>query len=144
MGHWSLIVPFNIHQALPATPFVPGSRPEELGGILALPGMAQCSPIPQKQTQELVSRRPWWLRWSITCWQHRRHGFYPRHGKIPWRRKWLPTPVENPMDRGAWWGLWSTGSKTDGHGWRTKHTDTIHVDGYVCKIFFKKWTTRKI
>ena len=26
--------------------------------------------------------------------------------KIPWRRKWQPTPVflhENPMDRGAWW-----------------------------------------
>ena len=26
--------------------------------------------------------------------------------KIPWRRKWLPTPVflpENPMHRGAWW-----------------------------------------
>jgi len=26
-------------------------------------------------------------------------------GKIPWRRKWQPTPVflpGNPMDRGAW------------------------------------------
>jgi len=25
-------------------------------------------------------------------------------GKIPWRRKWQPTPVflENPMDGGAW------------------------------------------
>ena len=26
-------------------------------------------------------------------------------GKIPWRRKWLPTPIfllENSMDRGAW------------------------------------------
>ena len=25
-------------------------------------------------------------------------------GKIPWRRKWQPTPVflENPMERGAW------------------------------------------
>jgi len=26
--------------------------------------------------------------------------------KIPWRRKWQPTPVfllGNPMDRGAWW-----------------------------------------
>ena len=28
-------------------------------------------------------------------------------GKIPWRRKWQPTQyycLENPMDRGAWWG----------------------------------------
>ena len=31
-------------------------------------------------------------------------GFVP-FGKIPWRRKWQPTPVfclENSMDRGAW------------------------------------------
>ena len=29
-----------------------------------------------------------------------------RFRKIPWRRKWHPTPVfslGNPMDRGAWW-----------------------------------------
>ena len=32
--------------------------------------------------------------------------FIPRVGKIPWRRKWQPTPVSSlgdPMDRGAWW-----------------------------------------
>ena len=36
----------------------------------------------------------------------RRCGFNPWVGKIPWRRKWQPTPqscLENPMDRGAWW-----------------------------------------
>ena len=35
-----------------------------------------------------------------------RCGFNPWVGKIPWRRKWQPTPqscLENPMDRGAWW-----------------------------------------
>jgi len=29
-------------------------------------------------------------------------------GKIPWRRKWQPTPVflpVKPMDRGAWWAI---------------------------------------
>ena len=34
------------------------------------------------------------------------NGFNPWVGKIPWRRKWQPTPVfllENPMDREAWW-----------------------------------------
>ena len=39
-----------------------------------------------------------------TC-QCRRHRFDPWVGKIPWRRKWQPTPVflpGNPMDRGAW------------------------------------------
>ena len=33
-------------------------------------------------------------------------GFDPWLGKIPWRRKWPPTPIfllENSMDRGAWW-----------------------------------------
>ena len=35
-------------------------------------------------------------------------GFGPWVRKVPWRRKWQPTPIphsflENPMDRGAWW-----------------------------------------
>ena len=34
----------------------------------------------------------------------KRCGFNPWAGKIPWSRKWQPTPcLENPMDRGAWW-----------------------------------------
>ena len=36
----------------------------------------------------------------------RRQGFDPWVRKIPWRRKWQPTPVFLPgksMDRGAWW-----------------------------------------
>ena len=35
----------------------------------------------------------------------KRHGFDPWVEKIPWRRKWQPTPVflpGNSMDRGAW------------------------------------------
>ena len=42
---------------------------------------------------------------ACLCRSHRRHEFDPRVRKIPWRRKWQPTPVfclENPMDRGAW------------------------------------------
>ena len=37
--------------------------------------------------------------------QCRRQRFNPSIGKIPWRRKWQPTPVflGKPMDRGAWW-----------------------------------------
>ena len=41
------------------------------------------------------------------CRRHKRHRFSPWIGKIPWSRKWQPTPVlsclQNPMDRGAWW-----------------------------------------
>ena len=37
---------------------------------------------------------------------HKGLGFDSCVGKIPWRRKWQPTPVflpEDPVDRGAWW-----------------------------------------
>ena len=37
--------------------------------------------------------------------RYKRHGFDPWVGKMPWRRKWQPTPVVlpgNPIDRGAW------------------------------------------
>ena len=41
------------------------------------------------------------------CLQFGRPGFDLCVGKIPWRRKWQPTPyscLENPMDEGAWKG----------------------------------------
>ena len=43
---------------------------------------------------------------TCQCRRHRRCRFDPWVRKIPWRRKWQPTPVsclEDPMDRGAWW-----------------------------------------
>ena len=51
---------------------------------------------------------PWWLSGKKICLQCRRCGFDPWVGKIPWKRKWLPTPVfllkelygmENPIDK---------------------------------------------
>ena len=41
----------------------------------------------------------WLPRWrgskdsTCQCKRHRRHKFYPWIRKIPWRRKWQPTPV---------------------------------------------------
>ena len=49
---------------------------------------------------------PWWLSGKESSCQYRRHSFDPWVEKIPWRRKWQPTPVFLPgnlMDRGAWW-----------------------------------------
>ena len=49
---------------------------------------------------------PWWFKQWRICMQRRRPGFNPWVRKIPWRRKWQPTPVLLPgefMDRGAWW-----------------------------------------
>ena len=39
---------------------------------------------------------PWWLRQYSICLQWGRPGFNPWVGKIPWRRKWHPTPVLLP------------------------------------------------
>ena len=39
---------------------------------------------------------PWWLRWQSICLQCQKPGFDPWVGKIPWRRKWQPTPVFLP------------------------------------------------
>ena len=39
---------------------------------------------------------PWWLNGKESTYQCRRHGFDPWVGKIPWRRRWQPTPVFLP------------------------------------------------
>ena len=39
---------------------------------------------------------PWWLRGKESACQCRRHKFNPWVRKIPWRRKWQPTPVFLP------------------------------------------------
>ena len=42
---------------------------------------------------------PWWLSGkgsTCQCRRHRRLGFNPWVGKIPWRRKWQPTPAFLP------------------------------------------------
>ena len=54
---------------------------------------------------------------SVVMSQCRRCGFDPWVRKIPWRRKWQPTPVflsENPMDRGCWWTVVHVGHKRVG------------------------------
>ena len=39
---------------------------------------------------------PWWLRRLSVCLQCGRPGFNPWVRKIPWRKKWQPTPVLLP------------------------------------------------
>ena len=49
---------------------------------------------------------PRWHNGKEFACQCRRLGFNLWSEKMPWRRKWQPTPVfclGNPMDRGAWW-----------------------------------------
>ena len=49
---------------------------------------------------------PLWLRGQKICPQFRRPEFDTWAGKIPWRRKWQPTPAflpGNPIERVAQW-----------------------------------------
>ena len=56
-------------------------------------------------------RLPWWLSGKESACQCRKHRFNPWIGKIPWRRKWQPTPVSLPE---TFHGLRSLGATVDG------------------------------
>ena len=45
-----------------------------------------------------VWKFPWSLSGRESACQCRRHRFNPRVRKIPWRRKWKPTPVFLPTE----------------------------------------------
>ena len=71
---------------------------------------------------------------ACQCRRHRRHGFKPWVGKVPWRRKWQPTPVFLP---GKFQGQRSIGRLQSirlqriGHNLMTKHTTYTYT-----KIFY--------
>ena len=53
-------------------------------------------------------RLPRWLsgkEFTCQCRRHRRQGFDPSVGKIPWRRKWQPTSVFLPGESHGWKSL---------------------------------------
>ena len=65
---------------------------------------------------------PWWLSGKEPAWQCR---FDPWVGKIPWRRKWLPTPVFLPGKSHGQRGLGgpqSMGSRRVRHDLGTKQS----------------------
>ena len=67
---------------------------------------------------------PWWLSGKEHACQCRRHRFNSWVGKVPWRRKWQPTPVfflENPMDRGAWGATVHGVAESDAE-WANEHS----------------------
>ena len=63
------------------------------------------SQLQRNSISYMALQSPWWLHGEEFTCQCRRCRFNPWFRKIPWRRKWQPTPVSclgNPMDRGAW------------------------------------------
>ena len=84
---------------------------------------------------------PWWLSGKESTCQWRRHRFDPWVEKIPWRKKWQPTPVFLPgksygqVDRGIWqrlagYGLW--GHKRVGHDSATKRQQQWRQEWAIC------------
>ena len=47
----------------------------------------------------------WWLSGKASTRNCRRRGFHSWVRKIPWRRKWQPTPVFLPVKSQGQWGL---------------------------------------
>ena len=62
-------------------------------GLALFKDCAYNSPTPHCNN---ALRLPWWLSGKESACQCRRCGFNPWVGKMPWRRKWLPTPVFLP------------------------------------------------
>ena len=66
---------------------------------------------------------PWWLRRQSVFLQCGIPGFDPWVEKMPWRRKWQPTPVfltGNPMNEGGWWAH----KEVTKSPWGRKESDT--------------------
>ena len=83
-GHWINNFP-HPHPLPPSLPRGPGHVTREGGGLVGVwPSWRGCYGL------------PWWLRGKESACQCRRRGFDPWVRKIPWRRKWQPTPVFLP------------------------------------------------
>ena len=74
---------------------------------------------------------PWLSRWRSRVWC-RRHRFNPWVGKIPWRRKWLPTPVflpEKSHGQGSLEGYSLKGHKESNMAeWLSMHAQTVYQE----------------
>ena len=76
---------------------------------------------------------PWWLSDKESTWKyrrHRRHIFDPWIRKIPWSRKWQPTPVFSPGEFHGYRSLtdyspW--GPKSAGHNWVHTHFHLLQL-----------------
>ena len=84
-------------------------------------------------SQKYKNRASWWLSGKESACQCRRHGFNPWIGKIPWRRKWQPTPVFLPGEsRGQRSLVGSTGLQGVRHSLASKQQqrrDRTLLDG---------------
>ena len=79
---------------------------------------------------------PWWLSGKEPTYQCRRLGFDPWVGKIPWRKKWQPTPVFLPGKSHGQRSLarYSPWSRRAGHDIVTKQTTVRASVTLICQF----------
>ena len=82
---------------------------------------------------------PWWLSGKESACQCGKCRFDPWVLKIPWRRKWQPTPVFLPgiFHGQRNYGLQSMGLQRGWHDWVTKYTHAYLLEEWP--ICFQKW-----
>ena len=73
---------------------------------------------------------------KIFCFQCGRPGFDPWVGKIPWRRKWQPTPVFLPGESHGWSSL------VDPSPWCRKESDMTERLHYLFTVFVMAFLPR--
>jgi len=84
---------------------------------------------------------PKWLRGKESvcqCRRHKRHGFDPGAGKIPWRRKWQPTAVffpEESYEQRSLVGYRLWGCKEFGHDSGTKQQQIFKNKSLIRWLF---------
>ena len=92
-----------------------------------------------------LTELPWWLRGQRICLQcrrHRWHGLDPWIRKIPWRRKWQPTPVFLPgkfYGQGSLVGYSPWGSQRVWHDWVTKPNNS-NLQHWRTRHLFTFWS----
>ena len=77
----------------------------------------------------------WWLSGKESACQNRRHGFDPWVGKIPWRKKWQPTPVFLPEKSQGQRNL--AGYRPWGHK-ESDRTEQLILSHKITKYFLPK------
>ena len=70
---------------------------------------------------------------KVICLQCRRPGFDPWVGKIPWRRKWQPTPVFLPGESHG------QGNLVDCSPWGCKESGTTERLTHTYRIIMQIW-----
>ena len=79
---------------------------------------------------------PWWFSDKESTCQCRRCVFHLCIGKIPWRRKWQPTPGFLPGESHGWWSL--VGYSPQGHK-GSDMTEQLHLLHSFMYWFYEDW-----